>query len=123
MTMTSDAKRALATTIRGLRARLLDDLRASTESTYRLSALAHLAGLDAATRRRRERLKAWAEEQERAQIPGKGAKAAKAAKGDARTVDEFLREAEKQAAYTLLNRVVVLRLLEAPIGPDGKPTM
>jgi hypothetical protein len=115
MTMTPDAKRALATTIRGLRARLLADLRASTESAYRLSAKAHLAGLDDATRRRRERLEAWAEEQRRAQIPGKGAK------GGARSTEDFLREAEKQAAYTLLNRVVVLRLLEAPIGPDGKP--
>jgi hypothetical protein len=63
MTMTPDAKRALATTIRGLRARLLADLRASTESAYRLSAKAHLAGLDDATRRRRDGLEAWAEEQ------------------------------------------------------------
>ena len=39
MTMTPDAKRALSTTIRGLRARLLDDLHATTEATYRLSVL------------------------------------------------------------------------------------
>ena len=38
----------------------------------------------------------------------------------ARTADDFRREAEKQAAYTLLNRLVLLRLMEAP-GPSGAP--
>ena len=33
---------------------------------------------------------------------------------------DFRREAEKQAAYTLLNRLVFLRLMEAP-GPSGTP--
>jgi hypothetical protein len=35
----------------------------------------------------------------------------------ARTPEDFRREAEKQAAYTLLNRLVILRLMEAV--PDG----
>jgi hypothetical protein len=39
-----------------------------------------------------------------------------------RTADDFRREAEKLAAATLLNRLVMLRLLEAP-GPDGRPAM
>ncbi|MTD57410.1 hypothetical protein GKO32_26070 [Amycolatopsis sp. RM579] len=38
---------------------------------------------------------------------------------DKRSADDFRRDAEKQAAYTLLNRLVILRLLEAP-GPSGK---
>jgi len=39
-----------------------------------------------------------------------------------RTADDFRREAEKLAAATLLNRLVMLRLLEAP-GSDGTPPM
>jgi hypothetical protein len=39
-----------------------------------------------------------------------------------RTADDFRREAEKLAAATFLNRLVMLRLLEAP-GPDGTPAM
>jgi hypothetical protein len=42
--------------------------------------------------------------------------------GGERTADDFRREAEKLAAATLLNRLVMLRLLEAP-GPDGQPAM
>jgi hypothetical protein len=42
--------------------------------------------------------------------------------GGERTADDFRREAEKLAAATLLNRLVMLRLLEAP-GPDGRPAM
>ena len=37
-----------------------------------------------------------------------------------RSAEDFRREAEKQAAYTLLNRLVLLRLMEAP-GPSGQP--
>ncbi|MGB0889224.1 MAG: hypothetical protein ACPGWS_02975, partial [Solirubrobacterales bacterium] len=37
-----------------------------------------------------------------------------------RTDDDFRREAQKQAAYTLLNRLVIVRLMEAP-GPRGEP--
>ncbi|MEU2423696.1 BREX-6 system adenine-specific DNA-methyltransferase PglX [Streptomyces sp. NPDC007851] len=110
--MTSDAKRALSTTIQSLRARLLEDLHAATETAYRLSVHARDAGLDEAARARRGRLEEWVAEQLRAQGTAK-------AKGD-RSADDFRREAEKQAAYTLLNRLVMLRLMEAP-GPSGKP--
>lgn len=112
MPMTSGAKRALSTTIRSLRARLIEDLHAATETAYRLSVHAREAGLDEAARTRRGRLEAWVAEQLRAQGAAK-------AKGD-RSADDFRREAEKQAAYTLLNRLVILRLMEAP-GPSGEP--
>ncbi|WP_082159408.1 BREX-6 system adenine-specific DNA-methyltransferase PglX [Micromonospora sp. HK10] len=110
--MTSDAKRALSATIRSLRARLLDDLHAATETAYRLSVHTRDAGLDDAARARRGRLEAWVAEQLRAQG------AAKPRGG--RSAEDFRREAEKQAAYTLLNRLVMLRLMEAP-GPSGQP--
>lgn len=112
MPMTPDAKRALSTTIRSLRARLLDDLHAATETAYRLSVQVRDAALDEAARTRRARLKGWVEEQVRAQHAGR-------AKGS-RTEHDFRCEAEKQAAYTLLNRLVMLRLMEAP-GPSGRP--
>jgi hypothetical protein len=111
--MTPEAKGALSRSIRALRTRLLDDLHAATESAYRLSVRTREAGLDDVGRVRRARLEAWVAEQLRAQgIAGRG-------KG-LRTAEDFRREAEKQAAYTLLNRLVLLRLMETP-GPDGTP--
>jgi len=102
--MTSDAKHQLSTTVRDLRARLHPDLHAATETAYRLSVRARDAGLAQAARVRRSRFETWMDEQVRAE----------AARGDCRrTPDDFRRDVEKQAAYTLLNRLVVLRLLEA----------
>jgi len=112
MSMTSGAKHALATMIRSLRARLLDDLHAATETAYRLSVPSWEAGLDEAALARRGRLEAWMGEQLRAQA------AAGAKRG--RSKEDFRREAEKQAAYTLLNRLVLLRLMETP-RPSGQP--
>jgi hypothetical protein len=103
MTMTSDAKRALSKTIRGLRETLLTDLHESTESAYRLSLKAKDAVLSEASRVGRERLEAWLSEQVRA-LPKKQKKGAEA---------RFLREVEKDAAAALLQRLVYLRLLEA----------
>ena len=100
MTMTPDAKRSLSTTIRGLRARLLDDLHAATEATYRLSVPAGEAELPEAETVRRQRLETWLGEQVRAQAGSK----------KRRTADDFRGEVEKQAAYTLLNRLIILRL-------------
>ena len=120
MAMTSDAKRALSTTIsgvqsstttRGLRKRLLDDLKIATESAYRLSVRAQDAGLDEAARTKRKRLDSWLDEQVRAQT----------ASGRRRERVDFLREAEQQAAYTLLNRLVILRLMEEPAGASNQP--
>jgi hypothetical protein len=115
LAMTSEAKRALSTTIRSLRARLIErDLPSATESAYRLSVRARDAGLDEAALARRTRLEAWIAEQLRAQRVGKPNDTG------ARTAEDFRGEAEKQAAYTLLNRLVILRLMEAP-GPNGAP--
>ncbi len=110
MAMTPEAKKALSSTIRGLRQRLLEDLRLATESAYRLSVRAQDAGLDEAAKTKRQRLDSWLDEQLRAQAAG----------GRRRQRDDFLREAEQQAAYTLLNRLVILRLMEEP-GPSGQP--
>ncbi|TVQ94623.1 MAG: BREX-6 system adenine-specific DNA-methyltransferase PglX [Deltaproteobacteria bacterium] len=106
MPMTADAKTALSSTIQGLRARLLDDLHASTETAYRLSVRAQDAGLSAEARDRRKRLEDWIAEQRRADL-GAGRKA------KARSDEDHRRDIEKQAAYTLLNRLIVLRILEA----------
>lgn len=103
MAMTSDEKRALATTIRGLRAHLLEALRAETERVYRLSVRARDAKLSEAAAARRARLEGWCREQVRAQGKTK----------TVRTEADLLREVEKQAGYTLLNRLILLRLLEA----------
>jgi hypothetical protein len=108
--MTPEAKKALSSTIRGLRQRLLEDLRLAAESAYRLSVRSQDAGLDEAARTKRQRLDSWLDEQLRAQAAG----------DRRRQRDDFLREAEQQAAYTLLNRLVILRLMEEP-GPSGQP--
>lgn len=105
MSMTSTAKGQLSKTIRDLRTRLLDTLHDETDRVYRMSVSVKDADLDARTRMRRERLEAWMAEQVRAQATTKGAKL--------RSADAFRLEAEKQAAYTLLNRLVMLRLMEA----------
>ena len=110
--MTSEAKRALSATIRSLRDRLIEDLHAATETAYRLSVYARDAGLDEAAWARRGRLEAWISEQIRAQ-GNTGTKRN-------RSREDFRLEVEKQAAYTLLNRLVLLRLMEAP-GPSGQP--
>ncbi|WP_373510956.1 BREX-6 system adenine-specific DNA-methyltransferase PglX [Thiocapsa sp.] len=82
--------------------RLLDDLAGSTEAAYRFSVRARDAGLREAAQARRARLEAWLEDQLRAERGGRN--------GRDRT--HFQREAEKRAAYTLLNRLVLLRLME-----------
>ena len=132
MAMTSEAKRALSATIRRLRDHLLVALHDATESTYRLAVPAADAGLGEVARQRRGRFESWLREQVRSQQGrGKtagartagartaGARAAGQRTAGARTAEDFRREAEKQAAYTLLNRLVLLRLMEAP-GPGGR---
>ena len=104
--MTPEAKRKLATTIRELRAYLLEALHAATETEYRFGIKkAQDADLDEARTARRHRFEQWMQEQVRAEARSK--------KKSPRDYQEFRQEAEKQAAYTLLNRLVFLRLLEA----------
>src|SRR5688572_9936921 len=114
MAMTPEARTALRTTIRSLRERLLTDLHAETERVHRLAVRTRDAGLDAAGRKRRARLEAWIDEQHRFRTT----------EGDvqtsSRTKDDYRREAEKQTAYTLLNRLVILRLMEEP-SRNGAP--
>ena len=112
MPMTADAKRALSNTIRDLRTRLINDLHDATEATYRLGVNVREAKLDKHTLQRRQRLTHWIDEQHRAQPTPQGKRP--------RPKDDFRREAELQAAYTLTNRLIVLKLMEAP-GPDGRP--
>ncbi len=100
MTMTSEAKGKLSKTIRALRERLLTNLSEATDREYKLSI--RTPKLDSAKTARRKRLEDWLAEQARAET-GK----------QKRTRDDFRREAEQQAAYTLLNRLVILRVMEA----------
>ena len=113
MALTSDAKRLLAETIRGtardpakgLRHRLLEAIKSEAAGRYRLAVPLKDAGLDEAHRRRRERLEAYLDEKTRATKPKNASEATK-------TRERLLREAEKEAAATLLNRLITLRLLE-----------
>jgi hypothetical protein len=111
MSMTPDAKSKLSKTIRGtqgsanvgLRGKLLKDLEDETKRRYHLT-IKQLsnAGLDEAHTAKRKRLEDWIDEQVRAES-GK----------NKRTGEDFLIQVVRQAAYTLLNRIVILRLMEA----------
>src|SRR5687768_386477 len=105
-TLTPEAKALLSKTIRDLRERLLRDLHDEAESRYRLSVPIEKAGLDEEHRRRRQRLDAWFDERVR-QTKSTSKKDLDAAR------DRFRRTAEKEAAATLVNRIVLLRHLEA----------
>ncbi len=94
--MTPDAKKALSTTIRAARTRLLDDLHATTEATYRLGVRRQDAGLGTVEDEHRARLEAWTGEQVRGQGTTKGRAA--------RSREDFRPDAQKQAAYTWINR-------------------
>ena len=112
--LTPEAKKLLAETIRGsaqdpakgLREKLLRAIHDEADRRYRLSVPIADAGLDEAHRKRRERIAAWVDERARATKP----------KNDAErhaTRARLLAQAEKEAAATLLNRLVLLRHLEA----------
>ncbi len=101
--MTPEAKRCLSDTIRSLRAHLLDKLHSATERAYKFSIRARDAGLSEAAAIRRRRFESWLDEQVRAQARNGG---------KPRSREDFRRDVEKQAAYTLLNRLVFLRILE-----------
>lgn len=110
MTMTPEAKAELRKVIRGtqgssnggLRQKLLEGLQTETERIYRL-AIKDIkeAKLKEAEKAKRLRLQEWLDDQVRMD------KAAGKRKPEA-----FLKQAVKQAAYTLLNRLVILRLME-----------
>lgn len=112
--LTPEAKKLLADTIRGtaqdpekgLRARILRGLRDEADRTYRLAVPLEQANLEEAPRKRRARIEAHIDERARAQKP-KGDKELKATK------ERLYAQALKEAAATLLNRLVLLRQLEA----------
>jgi hypothetical protein len=105
-TLTPEAKQLLATTIRGLRSRLLRDIQDEAERRYRLSIPLARAGLDEAHHRRRGRLEVWCEERIRASNPKNETE---------RTAvrERLLLQAVKEAGATLINRLVLVRHLEA----------
>jgi hypothetical protein len=105
-TLTPEARDALRRTIRTLRARLATDLRAEAESTYGL-ARKDASDLPEAMRERRARLLAHVEEHVRSASPTE----LKKSRGDVheRVMSRFVLE----AAHTLVNRLVLLRHMEA----------
>ncbi|CAO3379010.1 BREX-6 system adenine-specific DNA-methyltransferase PglX [Azospirillum argentinense] len=106
MPLTPDAKSKLSPAIRDLRAYLLQALEDNAAAVYRLAVPADKARLGEAEAVRRGRLEAWLDERARAS----GAKT-RADLDKARP--RFLKDAVKEAAATLLNRLVLLRLMEA----------
>ncbi len=113
MSLTSEAKALLARTIRGtqasgegsLRERLVSGIAAAAEGHYRLGVGIREARLDDARRKKRERLEGWLDE--RARASGATGRELKAAR------ERALTDAVKLAGATFLNRVVLLRQVEA----------
>lgn len=104
--LTQEAKQQLASTIRAIREQLLSAIHNEADRRYRLSVPIDQAGLDEASRQRRERIEAWTDERARAAKPQN--------KADLKaTKERLLAQAEKEAAATLVNRLVALRHLEA----------
>ncbi len=101
--LTAESKAQLRKTVRGLRESLIAQLKESAEQRYLLSVPAAKAAatLDAATRERRRRLEAALDQ---AALEDGGGKEARARAFDA---------AAKEAGATLLNRLVLIRHLEA----------
>jgi len=101
-----EAKAKLSSTIRSLRDRLLTDMHNAIEGAYRLSLPLAKAGLAEEPRIKRQRLEDCLNEQTRSEVKGKNPNL------DALR-DRHLRSAEKLAAATLLNRLIVIKQMEA----------
>lgn len=102
--MNPTAKSTLSKTIRTLRTRLSADFEHALEARYRLSKPAHQAGLDEERRAARERIEEWLGERVRGEADKK--------KKQRRGRQDFIAEVVREAAYTLINRLVLLRLME-----------
>ena len=112
--LTPDAKNQLSRTIRSLRARLLTALHNAAASTYRLSIdKLDKARLAEEPREKRRRLAAWLDEQVRAEAATLTLKGEKLEKAKGAIRDRTLHNAIKLAAATLLNRLIVIRQMEA----------
>src|SRR5687767_3797345 len=110
MTMSAEAKHQLATTIRTLRERLLEDLRAAADSEYRLSVRAQDAGLAEAPRQQRRRLEGWIDEQVRAE-----AEARVAARRKAGWMDDRLQQERTDALAGLRQEGSAARFLDEAV--------
>jgi hypothetical protein len=106
MYLTPEAKSKLSNTIRILRERLLIDFHNAIDSAYRLSIPLNKAGLSEELRIKRQRLEQWLDEQSRSETNAKREK-----KDEVR--QRYLKTAEKLAAATLLNRLIVIKQMEA----------
>jgi len=104
--LTTEAKSQLSATIRALRERLLRDILDAAEQDYRLSVRPQDAGLPEDRRVRRRRLEEWLDERVRSTQP-KNDKARK------ESHDRFLLQAVKETAATLINRLALIRHMEA----------
>jgi len=106
-TLDSAAKESLRKTIRALRGTLIDELGEAAKGEYRLDVTLEKAKLPEARHCRRKRLEDWLDEQARGtgKATGKG-------KAAAEVRQRYLGEAVKEAAHTLVNRLVMLRILE-----------
>jgi hypothetical protein len=103
MYLTPQTKSKLSNTIRSLRERLLIDFHNAIDSAYRLSIPLNKAGLAEEQRIKRQRLEHWLDEQSRSET--------KATKDEVR--QRYLKTAEKLAAATFLNRLIVIKQMEA----------
>lgn len=109
MPMSPEAKAQLSKSIRMLRDKVLEGLHQSLSKTYLLGLPLEKAKLNAETRRRRQRLEQWISEHV-GPVPENDTAKKKAEREAAEK--RYLLEVEKEAAYTLLNRLIFLRLLE-----------
>ena len=109
MPMTAAARSQLNTTIRDLRERLIRELTASASATYQLTLSPTEAQLSEANRHRRARLDAWLDHQLHTEPP----KTQSNATLRAQARERHLHTAIAQVAATLLNRLVVIKHLEA----------
>jgi hypothetical protein len=106
MYLSPEAKTQLSNTIRTLRERLITDLHNAVDSTYRLSISATKAELPEEQTEKRKRLENWLKEQVRSE--GKGNK-----ETEKQRQERHLNTAIKLAAATLLNRLIVIKQMEA----------
>jgi len=104
--MTPEAKSKLSATIEKLRERLLNDFHNAADSFYRFSMPIGKADLNELVNVKRQRLEAWLDEQARSESRGK-----KETHSQAR--GRHYQTAVKLAAATFLNRIVVIRYMEA----------
>lgn len=114
--LTPEAKATLRKTISRLRGELLQGFREAAEKTYLLGVRIKQAGLSEAAEKRRQRLEDWLDEQIRAVSE---AEQKKAKSGELR--ERFLHQAIKEAASTLLNRLILLRIMEALSAGKKRP--